>query len=179
MDRILQAAQFAAQAHAGQKRKYNDLPFIVHPARVGGRTAILEGVDEETVMAAYLHDVVEDTPVTLDEIRRQFGDRVAKLVRELTNPSKGIKAPRSDRKRMDREHLTGVSREAKRIKLLDRIDNLGDLAGAPLGFLKLYLEESRLLVEVIGDADDGLRQELAEKINQLRKHCTGPEDGVS
>ncbi len=167
MNRIVEAAQFAARAHAGQKRKYNGLPFIVHPARVGGRAAVLEAVGEETVMAAYLHDVVEDTEVTLEEIRLQFGDRVAGLVQELTNPSKGVKAPRAERKRIDREHLIGVSREAKRIKLLDRIDNLSELSGAPQDFVKLYLEESRMLLEVIGDADDALRYELSARIRQL------------
>ena len=119
------------------------------------------------VAAAFLHDVVEDTPHTLDEVTAKFGPEVARLVDELTNPSKGSKASRGERKQQDREHLAQVSVEAKIIKLLDRIDNLHEMADAPSGFREKYCEESRLLVEVIGDADPDLKAEVLDGIERL------------
>ena len=65
---ILKAAAFARRAHAGQRRKYNDRPYIVHPARVAGRVAAHPQATETMVAAAFLHDVVEDTPHALDEV---------------------------------------------------------------------------------------------------------------
>jgi len=168
MNAILEAAAFARHAHAGQKRKYNDRPFIVHPARVAGRVAVHGRATEAMVAAALLHDVVEDTPHTLEEVAAEFGPEVARLVGELTNPSKGSDAPRRERKRQDREHLTRISVEAKIIKLLDRIDNLREMAAAPRGFVRLYCEESRLLAEVIGDADPDLKAELLESVQRLQ-----------
>ena len=112
------------------------------------------------MIAAWLHDVVEDTDVELKEVSDLFGAGVAELVNELTNPSKGSSAPRDQRKALDRNHLTKVSREAKIIKLLDRIDNLSDKTGAPSDFMSTYLEESRLLAEAIGNVDSDLKQEL-------------------
>ena len=167
MNLILKAASFARCAHADQRRKYNDRPYIQHPARVAGRVAAHPDATEVMVAAAFLHDVVEDTPHTLDEIVAEFGPEVARLVAELTSPSKGMKAPRHERKQLDRDHLSTVSREAKVIKLLDRIDNLQEMAAAPSGFRKKYCEESRLLAEVIGDAAPELKAELLACVEKL------------
>ncbi len=167
MNIILKAAAFARQAHDGQRRKYNDRPYIVHPARVAGRVAAHPQATETMVAAAFLHDVVEDTPHILGDIEGEFGTEVARLVEELTNPSKGSTAPRHERKRQDREHLTRVNDEAKIIKLLDRIDNLQEIAEAPGDFLRKYCEESRLLAEVIGDADLDLKADLLDSIERL------------
>ena len=121
---------------------------------------------EVMVVAAFLHDVVEDTPHTLDDIAAEFGADVAGLVAELTNPSKGMTAPRQRRKQLDREHLAAVSREAQLIKLLDRIDNLREMADVPAAFRRQYCQESRLLAEVIGEADPSLKAELLECIER-------------
>jgi len=164
---ILKAAAYARQAHAGQRRKYKNRPYIVHPARVAGRVATHPAATEAMVAAAFLHDVVEDTRFSLADVAVQFGPEVARLVEELTNPSTGVKAPRREREQLDREHLAKVSAEAKLIKLLDRIDNLYDMAEAPRRFLRLYCEESRLLAEVIGDAAPELKAELLDTIERL------------
>ena len=167
MNTILEAAAFARRAHAGQRRKYTDRPFIFHPARVAGRVAAHPQATEVMVAAAFLHDVVEDTPHTLEEVSAGFGSDVARLVDELTNPSKGSKAPRLERKQQDRDHLALVSVEAKIIKLVDRIDNLQEMAEAPESFREKYFEESRLLVEVIGDVDPDLKAEVLDCIGRL------------
>ncbi len=87
------AVKFAAEAHSGMKRKGTGMPYILHPLEV----AVIAGTmtpDPEVLAAAVLHDTVEDTPVTSEEIRAEFGDRVAMLVeaetedkREGTPPS--------------------------------------------------------------------------------------------
>ncbi len=167
MNIILKAAAFARQAHDGQRRKYNDRPYIAHPARVAGRVAAHPLATETMVAAALLHDVVEDTPHTLEEVSAEFGPEVARLVAELTNPSKGSKAPRCERKQLDRDHLAQVTLEAWIIKLLDRIDNLQEMVDAPGNFRRKYCEESRLLADVISDADPELKAELLDSIERL------------
>ena len=167
MNLILKAASFAEMAHRGQKRKYDGRAYIHHPMRVAGRASMLPGVTEEMVAAAWLHDVLEDTKVTPFEMEKEFGEKVLKLVIELTNVSKDLDLPRAERKRMDREHAAKVSVEAKRIKMLDRIDNVSDMVGADIGFAIKYIEESKLLADAIGDADRDLQQELRATIDFL------------
>ncbi len=167
MNIILKAAEFARKAHAEQKRRYSGLPYVVHPARVAGRVAAHPLATEAMVAAAFLHDVVEDTPHTLEEVCAEFGSEVARLVEELTDTSEGSGAPRQERKQQDREHLSQVSVQAKIIKLLDRIDNLSDMPTTASEFPQRYCEESRLLVEVVGDADPQLRAELLDIVERL------------
>jgi (p)ppGpp synthase/HD superfamily hydrolase len=167
MNLILKAAAFARHAHDGQWRKYNRRPFVQHPARVAGRAAVHPQATEVMVAAAFLHDVVEDTPHTLDEIVAEFGPDVARLVSQLTNPSTGSTASRQERKQQDREHLGHVSAEAKILKMLDRIDNLREMGEAPASFRSKYCSESHLLAEVIGDADPELKAELLDCVKQL------------
>ena len=91
---IEKARRFAEMAHKGQVRKYNGQPYFTHPERVARRLEGL-GYGPEMVAAGYLHDVVEDCGVKIEEIRVVFGDKVADLVSGLTNPSKGMKASRA------------------------------------------------------------------------------------
>lgn len=157
---IEEAAAFAKGAHAGQLRKYTALPYIEHPERVAQAVWCIDGSTPEMVAAAWLHDVVEDTSVSLKQIRNLFGDGVADLVGWLTNPSKGMTIPRAERKKIDREHLAKAPREAKIIKMLDRLDNLSEMEGAPADFKKLYGAESLLLAEAIGDAESEIKNRL-------------------
>ena len=169
MNPILHAAKFAKSAHEGQTRRYSGVPYIIHPARVAARVSLLDGVSEDMIVAAWLHDVIEDTDVIPTEIGMEFGEPVLKLVRELTNPSKDSKEPRWVRKQMDLDHLKDVSRDAKRIKLADRYENLLDMEGAKDDFVALYAKESRALVEAIGLADDVLRVAIKARIVELER----------
>jgi (p)ppGpp synthase/HD superfamily hydrolase len=136
--------------------------------RVAGRVSLLDGATEEMVAAAWLHDVLEDTTHPIVQVQAdievEFGPKVLKLVTELTNVSKGLSLPRKQRKRLDREHAAETSVEARRIKMLDRIDNLSEMSLADPGFKTIYVAESRLLVEAIGDADRELKRELLDLI---------------
>jgi len=144
-DLIERAMAFAEEAHKGQVRKYNGQPYFTHPARVAKRLENL-GFWPEMVAAGYLHDVVEDCGVKIEEIRSLFGDKVADLVLGLTNPSKGLKASRAERKKIDREHLATQTKNVKIIKLVDRIDNIREMNDADTDFKLLYAKETLLLI---------------------------------
>ncbi|MCE9548454.1 MAG: HD domain-containing protein [Planctomycetia bacterium] len=176
---IIEAAQFAAEAHRGQLRKYNGRPFIEHPGRVAARVTVSPIANEVTVSAAWLHDVVEDTEVTLDTISGTFGAKIANLVDELTNPSKQHpNLRRAERKAMDRTHIASASNEAKCIKLIDRSDNIRDMTGAEPTFLRLYIDESRLLLDAIGYVSDSqLIDQLILELNTAEAHLRGSQPG--
>lgn len=170
MNIILKAAAFARRAHGGQERKYTNLPYIIHPARVAGRVGILPNAQDEMVAAAYLHDVLEDTRTTAGELDQEFGPQVTYYVDWLTNKSKGTGLSRAQKKQMDRERLRDAPFEVKQIKLLDRIDNLSEMVYAPADFLKLYTEESELLAGELAVAGlEELLDELLMQIQTLRK----------
>ena len=159
---ILKAAKFAKKAHSGQFRKWTDEPFIFHCSRVAGRTALLPFSSEELVAAAYLHDVLEDTEITYDELKSSFGKNVADIVKDLTNPSLSTNLRRAERKAMDFKHLSICLTEVKAIKLLDRIDNIRDIEYAPLKFRKIYLSETKDLADFLDELP------LAPLIGELR-----------
>ena len=158
-DTILLAAHFANLAHRGQVRKYTGRPYITHPCRVAGLTAIHKLASPELVAIAYLHDVIEDCGISHRELEQTFGKDIADGVLALTNPSKDLKLPRKERKRIDREHVANLSRELKVVKLLDRIDNIREL-DRNNSFFPVYANESLLLAEVLKDADIDLWNEL-------------------
>lgn len=165
MNIILHAAALAVRAHQGQRRKYTGFPYVTHPARVAGRVGLLPDVTEEMVAAAYLHDVLEDTSITREEIETVTNAQVGYYVDCMTNKSKGTGLPRDQRKAMDRKHLSEAPVQVKQIKALDRIDNLLEMTDAPADFKKLYAEESLLLADALGEGPlvDELRA-LAGKI---------------
>lgn len=172
----------AYEAHDGQTRKYSGSPYIVHPQEVYSRVAWWRAlpVDQWLLMAraAWLHDVKEDCPQITDErIIQAAGEDGYKLVCELTNPSKGSKAPRAVRKQMDRDHLLHVSWEAKIIKMFDRIVNLRDMEKCPeKDFIGLYARESRALWECLKDADGRLAEELDSWIRAAERWSRSERD---
>lgn len=152
MNRIIQAANFAAQKHAGQTRKYFREPYIYHPARVAARVTLIPDADEDLICAAWLHDTLEDTDTRPMEIDRAFGTAVTNLVLGLTNPPKHerLHLPRHVRKAEDCARLATSSHRVKLIKLADRIDNLRSLlTGAPREFAVMYLDESNDLINAL------------------------------
>jgi (p)ppGpp synthase/HD superfamily hydrolase len=152
---IGKAISFAIDAHGEQKRRYTGEPYWRHPMRVADwlvatGTPWAEPWGDEVIAAAWLHDVVEDTPVTIEEIETAFGPKVAQLVAELTNPSKQFpKLSRVERKKMDREALALASPEAKSIKLADILDNTPSIMEYGKGFAKVYVDEMKLLLPLL------------------------------
>ena len=152
---IGKAISFAVDAHGNQKRKYTGEPYWRHPMRVADWLVAASAPwggpwDDEVIAAAWLHDVVEDTPVTLGQIKTEFGPKVAQLVDELTNPSKEFpQLKRAARKEMDRLRLASVSPEAKSIKLADILDNTPSIVEFGKDFGPLYVSEMKLLLPLL------------------------------
>ena len=128
--KILEAAQFAARRHHGQSRKGALAePYIVHPLEVAHLLMHVGGVeDPDVLIAALLHDTVEDTDTTRDEIGRQFGERVANIVLEVTDDKS---LPKEVRKELQVEHAPHISDEAKQLKMCDKISNIRDILNNP------------------------------------------------
>jgi guanosine-3',5'-bis(diphosphate) 3'-pyrophosphohydrolase len=127
---ILNAANFAADRHRRQRRKdAHASPYINHPLALADILA-REGAVEDAVViaAALLHDTIEDTETTLEELEAGFGKRVAAIVAEVTDDKSLAKA---DRKRLQVIKASSKSTGAKLVKLADKIANLRDLVAAP------------------------------------------------
>lgn len=164
MDIVRKAQVYAMAAHAavGQKRKYTGEPYIVHPAEVAKIVASVPGSTPDMVAAAWLHDVVEDTGCTYTDIHMAFGIDIATLVGWLTDVSKPEDGPRWYRKKMDREHTAQAPAEAQTIKLADLISNSRSIMEHDPKFAKVYLEEKRMLLEVMTKGDAGLHAEASK-----------------
>jgi (p)ppGpp synthase/HD superfamily hydrolase len=163
---IQDARQFAVLAHAGQKRKYTGADYSTHPIRVS-EAAEAYGLSNTAVMAAALHDVMEDSPQFAHEIEPRFGTEVACMVRWLTNPSKGSKSSRAKRKEMDRNHLKVAPYEVRVVKAIDRLDNLREMGEADREFRYMYAGESLLLADALLEAGSG--STLEALVEQLKK----------
>lgn len=161
------AKEFATHAHdsIGQIRKYTQEPYIVHPAAVA--EIVSEVTDDETIIsAAWLHDVVEDTPYSIEDIKNIFGSCVAQIVFELTGTSKNNNITRETRKAMDREHLKEASLAAKMIKLADIIDNTKSIEVENPEFAKIYMMEKKLLLPFLKGANSKLYSRASTIINE-------------
>ena len=160
------ARVFAIAAHEaiGQKRKYTGEPYYLHPLHVATIVSSFKGTDE-MVIAALLHDTVEDTDITLDIIEQEFGATVAQLVDELTDkfvdPAIGNRA---HRKALERDRLATISKEAQTIKLADLLHNTSSIVRYDPGFARVYLAEKRAILGVMTLGNEALRQAV---LNQL------------
>lgn len=127
--KILDAASFAAEKHKDQTRKGNGHPYINHPLEVARLLTDVGGiVDADMIIAGLLHDTVEDTDTTFDELEEKFGSRAMGFVRELTDDKS---LPKVERKRLQVEHAPHMTFEAKQIKIADKISNIRDVTENP------------------------------------------------
>jgi guanosine-3',5'-bis(diphosphate) 3'-pyrophosphohydrolase len=127
---ILAALQFAAHKHRDQRRKDPEAsPYINHPIALANILWQEAGVHEpEVIRAALLHDTVEDTSTTHQELVEHFGPKVAGIVAEVTDDRS---LPKAARKQNQVDHAPHLTREAKLVKLADKIANLRDVANSP------------------------------------------------
>ena len=128
--KLVAAAAFAAHKHTNQRRKDAEAsPYINHPIALADVLANEAAVDDvATIMAALLHDTIEDTDTTAAEIAEAFGDEVVGIVLEVTD-DKAL--PKDERKRLQVEHAATISVAAKLVKLADKICNLRDMSASP------------------------------------------------
>jgi (p)ppGpp synthase/HD superfamily hydrolase len=127
---VLQAAEFAAQKHAGQRRKGSAAePYLNHLIEVAHLVSmVLPELDTNLVIAALLHDTIEDTATTKAELENRFGSDVADLVAEVTDDKS---LPKAERKRLQIENAPKKSARAQTIKLADKISNLRGILFSP------------------------------------------------
>lgn len=127
---VVAALHFAARKHRQQRRKDPDhTPYINHPIELLNILANEAKIDDPVVLVgALLHDTVEDTQTTLEEIAHLFGDDVATVVEHLTDDKS---LPKTTRKQLQVEHVAHVNDRAKLVKLADKIANIRDIAIAP------------------------------------------------
>lgn len=159
------ALRFATKAHEGQTRKYSEDPYIVHPMEVAEIVRSVQHT-QEMIAAALLHDTVEDTNVTLQDIKEKFGSKVAMLVAWLSDISTPFHGNRAARKELDRQHLALAPPEAKTIKLADLIDNAASIKENDTNFWKVYRVEATKLIDVLGDGDAHLIRHLRSMIGE-------------
>ena len=162
MDIMVQRAiWFATQAHAGQTRKYTGEPYVNHPVEVMQLVSTVTD-DPEILAAAVLHDVVEDTPATIMNIRIGFSPRVAELVDDLTDVSRPEDGNRATRKELDRQHTAKASPDAKTIKLADLISNSRSIMKDDPNFAKVYMKEKAALLEVLTEGNAELFRQASD-----------------
>lgn len=127
---IISAMRFAADKHRDQRRKDSSgTPYINHPIEVADLLVNRGGINDETVIiAAVLHDTVEDTDATIDEISNLFGPEIASVVEEVTDDTS---LSSEERKRQQVENAATASEAAKLVKLADKICNIRDMQANP------------------------------------------------
>lgn len=157
MKMLLEAIQFAGEKHSGQFRRGSDTPYVAHTIAVSYLVAAYKSKSkklEELVVAAVLHDCIEDTDTTLEELATRFTPLVASLVQELSNDK--VKVAQMGKLEYQTEKLLNMSNYALTIKLADRLHNISD---APT--LKMVKNT----------------QELMRRLKQGR-HLTAPQLGL-
>ncbi len=159
--KILEAAAFAAHKHRDQRRKDPAAsPYINHPIALANILANEGGVlDATVIVAALLHDTIEDTETTAAELRQLFGEDVADVVMEVTDDKS---LPKAERKRLQIEHAAHISERAKLVKMADKIANLRDIAASPpkdwtLARRREYFDWAKQVVDGLGDVSPTLR----------------------
>jgi guanosine-3',5'-bis(diphosphate) 3'-pyrophosphohydrolase len=130
MNRLIYAIAFAADRHRNQRRKDSEAsPYINHPIALANVLANEADITDEAVLvAAVLHDTIEDTDTSHDELSRIFGQEVARIVAEVSDDKS---LPKAERKRLQIEHAAKISESAKLVKLADKICNLRDIVAMP------------------------------------------------
>lgn len=170
LDKMILAKEFCKNAHnsINQKRKHSGEPYWNHPFRVSD---IVRGVtgDQYMIIAAYLHDVLEDVADSFpeygeEEIETLFGKEVLSFVVDLTDVHTKKAFPklnRKERKKLEHERLGDIQPESKCIKLADIIDNARDVG--ELGSAEKFFEEKSELIELLWVSSDTVNRELYGK----------------
>ncbi len=177
VERILTALRFSSIQHCHQRRKGEDsTPYINHPIEVAETLARIGGVkDSDILIAAILHDTIEDTGATGEQIEEMFGVRVRGFVEEVTDDKS---LPKQERKQKQIEHAPHLSNEAKQIKLADKSSNVKEITQNPPADWSLerksqYLDWGERVVaglrgvnKNLDDYFDGILKQSREKLGQ-------------
>ena len=173
LPKFLEAISFAAKKHATQRRKGADeQPYINHVLEVANLLANVGAVEDyDVLIAAVLHDTVEDTKTTEAEITEQFGAKVGKIVMEVTDDKS---LPKARRKELQIEHAPHLSKGAKLVKLGDKISNINDVSeNPPAGWSQQrrleYVEWGEQVINGMRGANANLEKHFDELIAAAKK----------
>ncbi|WP_295002358.1 HD domain-containing protein [uncultured Dechloromonas sp.] len=173
-DLVTRARQYAVEFHEriDQRRKYSGQPYEAHLKAVAD---IVAGVSDDpaTLAAAWLHDVVEDTPATIEDVAHEFGTDIAELVDALTDVSRPSDGNRKERRAIDCAHLASAPPRAQTVKLADLIDNCDDICRADPRFGMVFLQEANDLVGVLKAGDPRLIERVKKLIGYWSKKLAG------
>jgi (p)ppGpp synthase/HD superfamily hydrolase len=175
--RIMQAADAAARWHVHQRRKGQAAePYVNHLIEVASLiAAATEGQEPEAVIAALLHDAVEDQGVTVEQIASDYGSSVAGIVKDVTDDKS---LPKTERKRLQVETAGHKSREARLIKLADKTSNLRAIASSPPAGWSVerrleYVRWAREVVMRIRGTSPWLERQFDEAATRAEQSVTG------
>lgn len=163
--KLWKALTYAFTKYGDKKRISGDIPYVIHPVRVTmilKAAGFIEFENESLISAALFHDLLEDTDLSFEDLKKDFGNEIATIVWELTKPENITKK--------DWLHsFENVSKEAKVIKMADRLDNLMDmrLTGWTAERQKDYAKQGLIILEKCGEANPGLALKLKETIDQV------------
>lgn len=171
--RILRALAFASEKHRHQRRKDAEAsPYIDHPIAVAHVLVNECGVtDPVVVCAAILHDTVEDTATTREELALEFGSEIAGIVAEVTDDKS---LPKAERKRLQIEHAEHLSKRARLVKLADKICNVRDVVRSPPADWALerrqdYFDWAKRVIDALRGTHAGLEAVFDEAYAQRPK----------
>ncbi|MCA9324836.1 HD domain-containing protein, partial [Candidatus Saccharibacteria bacterium] len=143
---VIAARSEAVSAHFGQKRKYTGQPYIIHCASVAAMVEFA-GLPEEAVCAAWLHDTVEDTETTIENIESKFGYEVSRIVKYCTQVSTKSDGNRATRKSLDIANYQKGCTLSQSIKVADMLDNVPSIVAFDPDFGKVYVKEKSELLD--------------------------------
>ena len=168
-DFLNEVYDYANEAHqeVNQVRKYSGEPYIVHPLEVA-KTLEGLGYSSDVIAAALLHDVVEDTNRTLEDIESNFGSNISSLVEMVTDVSKPEDGNRKARKALDCQHLYLASKEGKAIKLADMLSNAPTIISNNFGFAIKWMAEAENNYNVVKDGNEHLAKKFEDVIVQFK-----------
>lgn len=169
---VLKAAEFAALKHQDQRRKgESERPYIGHCIEVARMIAEIAKSDDPTILsAAILHDTLEDTETTREELSQAFGERITDFVIQVTD-DKSLK--KGERKKLQVEHAPHLSPGAKLIKLADKISNVREIGSdPPKGWdekrREKYFKWAKDVVDALGSVNPELEKEFEEALEKAR-----------
>ncbi len=171
MNLLEEVIKFAKEKHKNQKRKFSKLPYFIHPKRIAEKIKQITN-NINIIATAYLHDTIEDTNATYEEINQLFGKEIADLVKELT--SDNIEVKKMGKKKYLTQKMNKMSENAFLVKLVDRLDNIKDIKDGPQAFKEKYLKETHYILENLNRQInkqhalilDELRETLEKLINE-------------
>jgi guanosine-3',5'-bis(diphosphate) 3'-pyrophosphohydrolase len=168
---LFKALAFSAEKHTKQRRKDIDkTPYINHPISLANILAQRWVIDENVLCAAILHDTIEDTETTVEELQEHFGEKITSIVLEVTD-DKSLE--KSVRKQKQIEHAATISHEAKLVKLADKIANITDIINTPpvdwsSDRKQDYFNWAKAVVDNLRGAHQGLEKDFDDLINRAK-----------